>query len=1124
MFNQPKGTIMTKEKLIQSISENMPGGFFIYKDDPTGEIIYANDAMADLFECENVEEFLALVNNSFYDLVVKEELEDLKESIKLQQEGTDAGFDHIIFHINVKGGKRKYVEDFAKRVYLEDLDSYVFFVYIVDCELKFVAFDIDKITNLPGPRRFLNNCHNLFAKAKNKEEKYALLFFDFTHFKAYNMKYGMSRGDELLREIAKTLRSFFPNDNIGRLENDHFGVLTKMEGLQQILLQLKSHIDLHYAEDYIHIKIGIYEITPKQTKQLAEGLNCAQIASLYIKNNDDYYCQVYNEQVSMEKKLDEYVVNNIENAIKNGDIKVFYQPVVRTLSGALCGAEALARWIDPTYGFMPPSKFITPLENNRKIHLLDIYVIKEVIKKLSERIKQGLPVVPVSFNLSKLDFYLCDIFEIIDNEVNKYQLPHYFLNIEITESVLINDRDGMQKQIERFKEAGYHIWMDDFGSGYSSLNVLKDFDFDEIKLDMEFMRNFSDKSRSIVTSMIKMAKKINIQTLAEGVETIEQYEFLKNIGCEKVQGFLIGKPAPFEAMIKSMEVKHIHIENQVYQNYYDLITRLDFVTDSPLAIIEYESDYFNVLFANDVTIRNFSNANILDSRTFEHMLNEPSSPLSRRLRDFIALPLRTKKMEYFYFGMANNYYRFDVENVSSVKGHDMFVLRLHNITNADSQASTMAIDEVMKDVYRIYDSVALINFETNTFQTFQSYKAISSMEVYDEQNFAKASDAFRNNYIYEDDRERYRIFTLPENIINNCKKNYIGMTSSYFRSATQGNTYEWKLFSFLYIKHKGKDKYLLLVKPVAFNDPEVRQAIIKDLMADSDYTVVEDTLQSQKEHRQSVLFETLLKNFNVNIFYKDKNRRFIGASKAFLDTYSFNSLNDIIGKTDEDMNWHLNNDNYKNDEERLLKDGTPIRDAPGQCIINGIPKIIRCNKWPIYDHAKIQGLIGYFYPVEEHMTIEDKSYLFRDSLTGLLNTRGLLDCLLTYSEQYNFNERDYMVGIINITSISSIKQSFGNMVAQDTMRLAASILENTIGKDCSIARIDNSKFAFLHSIIADDHHEEIEDTIKNALKEINIVDGSPVTVYAEVSLTYASECSNQENEIFIKIISQMAQN
>ena len=147
MFNQPKGTIMTKEKLIQSISENMPGGFFIYKDDPTGEIIYANDAMADLFECENVEEFKELVNNSFYDMVVKEELEDLKESIKLQQEGTDAGFDHIIFHINVKGGKRKYVEDFAKRVYLEDLDSYVFFVYIVDCELKFVAFDIDKITN-----------------------------------------------------------------------------------------------------------------------------------------------------------------------------------------------------------------------------------------------------------------------------------------------------------------------------------------------------------------------------------------------------------------------------------------------------------------------------------------------------------------------------------------------------------------------------------------------------------------------------------------------------------------------------------------------------------------------------------------------------------------------------------------------------------------------------------------------------------------------------------------------------------------------------------------------------------------------------------------------------------------
>lgn len=1114
---------MTKEKLIQSVSENMPGGFFIYKDDPTGEIIYANEAMADLFECDSLEEFTQLVHNSFHGMVVPEELTELTENINHQQQSNDAGFNHILYHITVKGGKRKYVEDYAKRVYIDDLNCFVFFVYIVDCEMKFVTFDIDKVTNLPGPRKFLNNCHAFFSKVRNKEEKYGLLYFDFTHFKAYNMKYGMAKGDEFLRDIADTLKSYFPTDNIGRLENDHFGVLTKLDGLQPVLLQLKGHIDRNYSEDYIHTKIGIFEITPGQANALEDGLSCAQIAAMYIKHTENVYCQVYNAQVGKEKMLNEYVVDNIENAIQQGHIKVFYQPVVRSLSGALCGAEALARWIDPSYGFMPPSKFIPPLENSRKIHLLDIYVIQQVIKNLADRISKGLSVVPISFNLSKLDFYLCDIFEIIDKEVKKYKLPHYLLNIEITESVLMSDIEGMKKQMERFHEAGYHIWMDDFGSGYSSLNVLKDFDFDEIKLDMEFMKNFSDKSRSIVTSIIKMSKQINIQTLAEGVETSEQYEFLKNIGCEKVQGYFFGKPSPFDEMIKSIEIKGIHIEDLVFQNYYDLITRLDFVTDSPLAIIEYENDYFTVMFANGVTFHNFSNANIKDKRAFERMLNEPSSPLSKRLRDFIGIPMRSKKIEYFYYGMANNFYRFDVENVSSVPKHDMFVLRLHNITNAENQGDTMAIDDVMKDVYRIYDSVALIDFEANSFKTFQAYKAIHSMEVYEEENFAKASKAFKDNYIYRDDRERYGHFTDPETIINNCKKNYIGMTSSYFRSATQGNTYEWKLFSFLYIKHKGKDHYLLLVKPVAFNEPEVRKAILQDLLADSDYTVVgANNTQNQKEHRKAILFDTLMQNIDVNIFFKDKNRRFVGASKSFLETYGFNSISEIEGKTDEDMNWHLDNDSYKNDEERLLSDGIAIKDVAGQCIINGIPRFIRCNKWPVYDHARIQGLIGYFHTVEEHMTTEDKIFLFKDPLTGLLNTRGLLDCLLTYSEQYNFHQRDYILGIINISSLSRIQHNFGTMVAQDTMRKIAYILEKTIGKDCTIARIDNSKFAFLHSVIEDDHHEELEVKIQEALKEINVIDGSPVTIYADISLSLASDCDNQENEIFMKAIAQIS--
>lgn len=232
--------------------------------------------------------------------------------------------------------------------------------------------------------------------------------------------------------------------------------------------------------------------------------------------------------------LEQYILDHLDEAIARGYIHVYVQPVVRTLTRQVCGMEALARWQDPVHGLLMPGIFIDVLEKHRRIHKLDLYMVRKICEHY--RYSGNRADVPVSVNLSRLDYELCDIFFEVESEVRANKVPRSHLCIEITESALSENEDLMRDYIDRFRKAGYAVWMDDFGSGYSSLNVLKDFELDELKIDMRFLSDFHNRSKMILASIIQMAKHINIQTLAEGVETEEQFAFLRNIGCEKVQG------------------------------------------------------------------------------------------------------------------------------------------------------------------------------------------------------------------------------------------------------------------------------------------------------------------------------------------------------------------------------------------------------------------------------------------------------------------------------------------------------------------------------------------------------------------------------------------------------------
>lgn len=247
-----------------------------------------------------------------------------------------------------------------------------------------------------------------------------------------------------------------------------------------------------------------------------------------------------------------------EKAFYDREFIVYYQPKYNQSTGVMIGAEALARWNSKEMGLVNPGDFIPVFEEDDSITKLDLYVFEKVCQLLSECTKRGYYMAPISVNLTRRDLFSDGFLEKFDRIVGKYDIDPFYINIEITESLALGSTESINKIIKEFHERGYHVAMDDFGKGYSSLNVLRNLDIDEIKMDMNFINgSIGDKGGIILRSVINMAKWLELPIIIEGVETEEQSEFLKSIGCNYVQGYLFSRPVPEEEYLKILSASTI---------------------------------------------------------------------------------------------------------------------------------------------------------------------------------------------------------------------------------------------------------------------------------------------------------------------------------------------------------------------------------------------------------------------------------------------------------------------------------------------------------------------------------------------------------------------------------------
>lgn len=383
------------------------------------------------------------------------------------------------------------------------------------------------------------------------EEEFVVAYWNVQKFKVINELFGRSAGDSLLMHMADMMRYAVRMSEqlytYGRLERDNFVmcfpvrfILDKSFVHSGELTWVSDGVEYHFTSCY-----GLY-IVKDRSLTIAAMVDRGRIAMETVKQNYVKPFAYYDESMKEKMVMEQILMSDCRNAVREEQFEVYYQPICNTADGTLASAEALVRWRHPEKGMIAPGEFIPVFEKNGFVSLLDRYVWERVCRMLAKRIGEKKRIVPVSVNVSRVDFYNPALCDEITGLVEGYGIDPEALQLEVTESAYSNNPNRVAEAVERLQNYGFRILMDDFGSGYSSLNTLKDLPVDILKIDMKFMDDLDKggKSAIILESVVQMAGRMKLRVVAEGVETERDLAFLRKMGCDYIQGFYFYRPMP----------------------------------------------------------------------------------------------------------------------------------------------------------------------------------------------------------------------------------------------------------------------------------------------------------------------------------------------------------------------------------------------------------------------------------------------------------------------------------------------------------------------------------------------------------------------------------------------------
>ncbi len=542
----------------------------------------------------------------------------------------------------------------------------------------------------------------------------------------------------------------------------------------------------------------------------------------------------YEKDIIMDK-VD--FTTHFHEAVDSGRIRAYFQPVIRSLTQRIMGVESLARWFKPDGCMLSPAEFIPDLERYDLIHELDMEILRQACVLYDDLRRRGTPISCVSVNFSRLDFARDDLFEKICAVLEAYKVPREAIHLEITESLMLDDAESFERTFRRFKEAGFSVWLDDFGSGYSSLNVLQNYSFNVIKFDMLFLRKLSIRGRNMLASLVGMAKTLGIHTLTEGVETIEQRKFLVDIGCEAQQGFYYARPLPKENLIGLIDQNPERLETGEDKKYWDEIGRVNFVNPNPLkayadrrggqrdyrfssydgsvALVECSKEHTNYIYATEGYKERLRELGFSSVGGLENALANQQTGQFMMLQKVVLDALKSGTVQTVEYAYKDVYYRLSALFIARRQGRAMILMRL-NTFEADREVETAR--EMLNSssaLLSTYDLVVM--FYPDRKKAKRVYTRNNLPEYDREDSLQKSLQSFCEREIDPVDKERYLRFldfeTLEERIGSSPRR----FIQSVFRMRLVKEKTGWYSARVTQINTLSEPAYMLTVQNIQDN-------------------------------------------------------------------------------------------------------------------------------------------------------------------------------------------------------------------------------------------------------------------------------------------------------------------
>lgn len=807
--------------------ESLPQAFAVYQMvDDWIETLLLSDGFLKLFGYADREEALRYMDKNIFSFYHPDDTVRIQEAARrfAEEEGRydvyyrtrqRAGSEYMVIHasgqlVHKEGGATVgYVWYTNEGIYTRDADKrdgvFRHSIYNALHEESLVrASRYDGLTGLYNMTYFFEAAET-WKKSRNKESGYpTLLYFNLHGMKIYNTRNSFAEGDRLLKAFAGLLEEVFSHGHCCHIAADQFAAFSDEENLEEMLFTLfQKAKDLNDGNS-LPVHVGVYS---SMFEDVPVSMACdrAKFACDELKNSYESGFYYYDNNLRDEAFRKQYILSHLDQAIEERWIQVYYQALVRAVNGKVSDEEALARWVDPERGILSPIEFIPFLEEAGVIYKLDLCVVDQVLEKLHMQEEAGCFLVPQSVNLSRADFDGCDIVEEIRKRVDASGIPRDLITIEITESTVGSDADFMKSQIDRFRELGFPVWLDDFGSGYSSLEVLQTIRVDLLKFDMSFMQRLHEgiEGKIILTELMRMATSLGLDTACEGVETEEQVRFLRDIGCSKLQGYYYTKPVPLETLMKRYkEGLSIGYEDPEEVRYYEAIGRANLYDlggivnedDStlqktfnslPMGIIETNEVDGHFIRSNQ-SYRDFMSRifaiNLSDLGLDEKRLaGKPSEAFIRAVRQCGESDRAIIMDEELPDGsVIHSLTRKIAENPK--KGQQALAVAVLSVSDKNEGATYADIARALAaDYYNIY----YVNLDTDQFIEYSS--PVGGLELAVERHGEHFFDAVQRDTmtrIYEKDREFFLTGFTKEKILKGLEEH--GVLSTTYRLIDSG--------------------------------------------------------------------------------------------------------------------------------------------------------------------------------------------------------------------------------------------------------------------------------------------------------------------------------------------------